>query len=334
MARTAVVINEFGEISLDQALAATSDDTIMVLENGCLCCTVFGDLVSTLNRLYHAREANEIPRFDHVVIETSGLADPSPVIQAFLSDPTLAGLYRVAAVIATIDAVNGPDTLDNHVESVRQVALADHILITKLDLVGGDAAAREAALTDRLHRLNPAARIARIDDPTLDACALLRSSGLDPTCATADARAWLNAAAYAHHDQHDHAGHAHDHDHDHHGLHDRDNASFCFIREQPIPREALRLLLDALQQNLGPNLLRVKGIIHVAEEPDRPAVIQGAQQLLHTLSWLDRWPDADRRSKIVFITQGFERAEVEDMIAVLDRVAMRTAAARARAKGG
>ena len=104
MARTAVVINEFGEIGLDQALAATSDDTIVVLENGCLCCTVFGDLVSTLNRLYHAREASEIPRFDHVVIETSGLADPSPVIQAFLSDPTLAGLYRVSAVIAPLVA--------------------------------------------------------------------------------------------------------------------------------------------------------------------------------------------------------------------------------------
>ena len=120
----------------------------------------------------------------------------------------------------------------------------------------------------------------------------------------------------------------------HHGLHDRDIASFCFMREEPIPREALRFLLDALQQNLGVNLLRVKGIIHVAEEPDRPAVIQGAQHLLHTLSWLDRWPDADRRSKIVFITQGYERAEVEDMIAVLDRVAARTAAARSRARGG
>jgi G3E family GTPase len=116
-------------------------------------------------------------------------------------------------------------------------------------------------------------------------------------------------------------------------LHDRDIASFCFIREQPIPREALRLLLDALQQNLGPSLLRVKGLIHVAEEPDRPAVIQGAQQLLHTLSWLDRWPDADHRSKIVFITQGYERADLEEMIALLDRVAARTAAARARAKG-
>jgi len=331
MANTAVVINEFGEVGLDHMLAARSDDTIMVLENGCLCCTVFGDLVTTLNNLYHAREDGEIPRFDHVVIETSGLADPSPLIQAFLSDPTLAGLYRIGAVVATVDAVNGPATLDNHIESVRQVALADHILLTKLDLVG--QADAEAALTARLRRLNPAARISRIDDPALDVGALLRAAGLDPGVAGADARAWLNAAAYEQHHVHDDHDHHGDHEHhDHHGLHDRDIASFCFIREKPIPREALRLLLDALQQNLGPNLLRVKGLVHVAEEPDRPAVIQGAQHLLHNLSWLERWPDEDRRSKLVFITQGFDRAEVEDMIAVLDRVATRTAAARARAQ--
>jgi len=338
MAKTAVVINEFGEISLDHALATQSDDTIMVLENGCLCCTVFGDLVTTLNNLYHSREDGAIPRFDHVVIETSGLADPSPLIQAFLSDPTLAGLYRIAAVVATVDAVNGPGTLDNHVESVRQVALADRILITKLDLIEpAKAEEGEASLTARLRRLNPAAIISRIDDPAFDIGALLRSTGLDPADPKADSRAWLNAAAYEHdghdhHHDHDHAHH--DHAHDHHGLHDRDIASFCFVRDNPIPREALRLLLDALQQNLGPNLLRVKGIVNVAEEPDRPAVIQGAQHLLHNLTWLDRWPDADRRSKIVFVTQGYDRAEVEDMIAVLDRVAARTAAARARAQGG
>jgi len=342
MANTAVVINEFGEVGLDHVLAAQSDDTIMVLENGCLCCTVFGDLVTTLNNLYHAREDGKIPRFDHVVIETSGLADPAPLIQAFLSDPTLAGLYRIGAVVATLDAVNGPHTLDEHIESVRQVALADRILITKLDLIdAAKAKAAEAALVARLARLNPAAKIARIDDPALDIGELLRGGGLNPADAKADARAWLNAAAYEqpraahdHEHDHDHAGdHAHHDDahHDHHGLHDRDIASFCFIREAPIPREALRLLLDALQQNLGPNLLRVKAIVHVAEEPERPAVIQGAQHLLHNLSFLERWPDDDRRSKFVFITQGFDRAEVEDMIAVLDRVATRTAAARARA---
>ena len=337
MANTAVVINEFGEVGLDHLLAAQSDDTIMVLENGCLCCTVFGDLVTTLNNLFHQREDGAIPRFDHVVIETSGLADPSPLIQAFLSDPTLAGLYRIGMVVATVDAVNGPHTLDEHIESVRQVALADHILITKLDLVAPAKArdAEEAALVARLRRLNPAAKITRIDAPAFDVGEVLRADALKPGDPKADARAWLNAAAYMEQDAHAHDHHDHDHgddDHDHHHLHDRDIASFCFVREQPIAREALRLLLDALQQNLGPNLLRVKGIVNVAEEPDRPAVIQGAQHLLHNLDWLPRWPDADRRSKIVFITQGFDRAEIEDMIALLDRVATRTAAARAKAQ--
>ena len=204
MANTAVVINEFGEVGLDHMLAARSDDTIMVLENGCLCCTVFGDLVTTLNNLYHAREANEIPRFDHVVIETSGLADPSPLIQAFLSDPTLAGLYRIGTVVATVDAVNGPGTLDNHVESVRQIALADHILITKCDLLEqAHAKEAEAALVARLRRLNPAAEISRIDDPAFNVGALLRAEGLDPADAKADARAWLNAAAYEQQNHHD-----------------------------------------------------------------------------------------------------------------------------------
>jgi G3E family GTPase len=335
MAKTAVVINEFGEVPLDHVLTAQSDDTIMVLENGCLCCTVFGDLVTTLNNLYHRREDGDIPRFDHVVIETSGLADPSPLIQAFLSDPTLAGLYRIAAVVATVDAVNGPHTLDEHIESVRQVALADQIFITKLDLVDPTKAkAAEEALTARLRVLNPAASISSIDARSVDLGPILRSDMLAPGGETGNVRAWLNATAYEQRDEHAHA-HSHgddDHAHDHHHLHDRDIASFCFTREQPIPREALRLLLDALQQNLGPNLLRVKGLINVAEEPDRPAVIQGAQHLLHNLTFLERWPDTDRRSKIVFITQGFDRAEVEDMIGLLDRVATRTAAARARAQ--
>jgi G3E family GTPase len=332
LARTAVVINEFGDISLDHALATTSDDTVVVLENGCLCCTVFGDLVGTLNSLYHRREAGEVPPFDHVVIETSGLADPAPVIQAFLSEPTLAGLYRIGTVIVTVDAVNGPDTLDNHDESVRQAALADELLITKLDLVDPAKAGQlEEDLRARLRRLNPVARIRRIDDPALDAVALLTATGPDPASGDQAARAWLNVEAYQA------AGHDHDHDHDHghdhhHGHTHRDDiASFSFIRDKPTSRYALQLLLNSLEQNLGPRLLRVKGLVNVAEEPGRPAVIQGAQHLLHNISWLERWPDADRRTRIVFITQGYGREEVEEMIGLLDRVANRTAAARERA---
>lgn len=330
LARTAVVINEFGEVGLDHLLATTSDDTIVVLENGCLCCTVFGDLVGTLNNLYHRREAGEVPHFDHVVIETSGLADPAPVVQAFLSEPTLAGLYRVGMMIVIFDAVNGPGTLERHEESVRQLALADGILVTKLDLVPvAERATVEAELIERLRRINPAAKIDRIDDPGVDPIALLSGAALDPTTSDTAAKDWLNLPAYEHQD---HDGHHHDHDgHHHHHHRDGDIESFAFVREEPTSRYALQLLLAALEQNLGANLLRVKGLVNVTEEPDRPAVIQGAQHLLHNISWLDRWPDKDRRTRIVFITQNIPRATVEEMIGLLDRVATRTARARERA---
>ena len=336
LARTAVVINEFGEVGLDHALATSSDDTIIVLENGCLCCTVFGDLVGTLNRLYHAREAGEIA-FDHVVIETSGLADPGPVLQAFLSEPTLEGLYRIGAVVATVDAINGPGTLDEHEESVRQVALADHILVTKLDLVPeGERAAVTAGLKTRLRTLNPAADIVLAGEAGAAPVHLLRDAGFDPAEGGEAARAWLNAEAYAddHHD-HDHDHHDHDHDHggfrDHHH-HNIDIASFCLVRDEPVRREALQLLLAAIEKNLGPNLLRVKGLVSVDEEPGKPAVLQGAQHLLHNLTWLDKWPDTDHRTRIVFITQNMPKADLEEMVSLLDRVATRTAAARARAQ--
>jgi G3E family GTPase len=333
LSQTAVVINEFGEISLDHALATTSSDTVVVLENGCLCCTVFGDLIGTLNSLYHRREAGEIPPFERVLIETSGLADPTPVVQAFLSDPTLAGLFRLGTTIATVDGVNGLGTLDQHSESRRQVAVADRLLITKLDLIAPEV--REGAkadLVDRLRSINRVAEIQSVADPALSLEDLLAYGGVDPAKSDDAARAWLNFSAYEDRDG-EHAGHDH-HTHggdekEHH--HRQDIVSFAFVREHPTQRFALQLLLDALEKNLGPNLLRVKGLVNVLEEPDRPAVIQGAQHLLHNISWLDRWPDADRRTRIVFITQNFERADIEEMISLLDRVAARTANARRKA---
>lgn len=333
MARTAVVINEFGEISIDHALTTASNDTILVLENGCLCCTVFGDLVQTLNRLYHARSAGEID-FDRVVIETSGLAEPSPILQAFLSEPTLEGLYRVGAVIATVDAINADATLREHPVSVHQIALADCVLITKLDLVeqSGRLAHRDA-LIGRLRRINSTGAISTIDDPSIDPIKLLRQSSADPTAGAEAAKAWIKAVdaeSGSDHCDHTHGEHERESEHHEH-VHDAAIASFNLIRETPIPREALELLLSSLEKHLGPSLLRVKGLINVAEEPARPAVIQGAQHLLHNLTWLPAWPDADRRTRIVFITHGVSPTELEEMVTLLDRVAQRTANARLRA---
>ena len=328
LARTVVVINEFGDVSLDHSLVAASNDNIVVLENGCMCCTVRGDLLATLTELHAARSANEIPQFDQIIIETSGLADPAPVMQALLSEPALESQYRLARIIATFDAVNGPNTLTRHDESVRQIAMADHILITKLDLVKDvDASTALQRHTVSLQAVNPAALIEQIPSDSAEIVKLLRLQGFDPKHSPEEALKWLNAQAYLH------APHEHDcseHGCESHALHHhlQDIASFCFVREEPIAREALHLLLTSLENNLGSNLLRVKGLVNITEEPGRPVVVQGAQHLLHNLVWLDAWPDADQRTRIVFIAQGIARDAIIEMIELLDRVASRTAKAR------
>lgn len=333
LARTVVVINEFGQISLDHALIAASNDNLVVLENGCMCCTVRGDLLATLSSLHAARSAGEMQPFDHVVIESSGLADPTPILQALLSEPTLEGHYRAARTIATFDAINGAATLARHDESVRQIAVADHILITKLDL----AAAEPAPLTEARHRaalraLNRAADIERAPEGEAETAALLGGRGCDPGRGAAQTLAWLNLEAYS--GAEPHAGHGAQ-GHDTHGhadaRHLQDIASYCFIKSEPMAREALHLLLSSLESNLSANLLRVKGLVNIAEAPGRPAVIQGAQHLLHNLAWLDAWPDEDQRTRIVFIAQGVARETVQEMIELLERVASRTARARQRA---
>lgn len=330
MARTAVIINEFGEIGLDHVLATESNDSVVVLENGCLCCTVRSSLVGTLTDLYQSRRAGRIPFFDNVVIETSGLAEPGPILQAFLSEPTLDGIYRVSSVIAMVDAVNAHGTLQEHEEAVQQIALADRILLSKIDLVKDPQ--MRVRLETELHRINPSAAVSPVDDVLSNLASLFRSPGFDPADPQADPRSWLNLEAYDHASGgHDHA-HSHEHDHDHaHHWHERQIESFCLIRDEPLGRDALQFLLDGITRNLGPNLLRVKGLVNVAEEPGRPAVIQGVQHLLHTMTWLPRWPDADRRTRVIFITRGIVRSELQEMIELLDRVATRSSKARLRA---
>ena len=338
LAKTVVVVNEFGEVGLDHQLFASSSDSVVVLENGCLCCTVRSDLVGTLNSLYHARQGGEVPTFDNVVIETSGLAEPGPVLQAFLSEPTLDGLYRVASVLTLVDAVNWPGTSEAHEESVRQVALADQIRVTKLDMIAGDRQNGSARMRLDLRRINPSAEIAEVDWSSAAVAKLLSSPGFDTADPQADPRPWLNVQAHQNtaHDQdfcdndhdhhhHDHPPHAHSHHLDNKGI-----ENFVLTRENPLTREEVQFLLEGIAQNLGGGLLRVKGLVNIAEEPGRPAVIQGAQHLLHTMTWLDRWPDSDQRTRIVFITQGIPSGNLRDIIDLLDRVSARTFNARAR----
>jgi G3E family GTPase len=330
MKNTVVVINEFGEVGLDHSLVANSDDAVLVLENGCLCCTVRSSLVTTLNELFQSRMAGRIPAFDNVVIETSGLAEPGPVLQAFLSEPTLDGLYRVSGVVTLVDAVNWQNTADNHDEAIRQVALADTIRISKLDLAGPETTDRIMA---DLARLNPAADIAPMQWDTPAIAALLTKDGFDSANPGADPRPWLAVSRYQATEvlapvraetgqEDDFDGQSRNH------LGFKEIESFVLLRDAPISRAELQFLLDGIAQNLGTGLLRVKGLVNVAEEPGRPAVIQGVQHLLHTMTWLDRWPDSDERTRVVFITQGIARESLREVVELLDRMTARTHKAR------
>ena len=329
LSKTVVVVNEFGAVGLDHELFTNSNDAVVVLENGCLCCTVKSDLISTLNNLYHDRANGDLPDFDNVVIETTGLADPGPVLQAFLSEPTLDGLYRVTNVVTVVDAVNWQETSQRHDEALRQVALADDLLISKLDLANEDA---YNVLSQQLKAINPAANIAKLDLSTMAIAPLLMRKGFDAADTMADPSEWLSISSYeAYAQEVAETDGVKDQDIPQHLL-ANGIESFVMTRSKPLSREELQFLLDGISQNLGSSLLRVKGLINILEEPGKPAVVQGVQHLLHNVTWLEKWPTDDERTRVVFITQGIARDSLKDMIEVLDRMSERTFAAREKAR--
>ena len=315
-----IIINEFGEIGLDNVLMAASSDQIVVLENGCLCCTVFGDLIGTLFDLYHRRLAGEI-FFDRVVIETSGLADPTSVVQAFLSDPTLDGLYRMCSMVALIDAVNFEETLRNYDEAVRQIALADTVVVTKLDLFVDDRETRMEQIRSAIQNVNGGAVVLAAPVPPESLARILSFEGLSPGKSAEEAQRWLDPSDCCERSSHTHAAIGPHRLVDHMPV-----GTLSYIREDPLPRRALELLLGGIERNLGPNLLRLKAIVTVEEE-DRPAVIHGAQHLLHNIEWLPDWPFADRKSRFVLIAAGISTEPLREMVALLDRIATRSARA-------
>jgi G3E family GTPase len=329
LAKTVVVVNEFGEVGLDHQLYTSSNDAVVVLENGCLCCTVKSDLIATMNSLYHDRARGDLPDFNNVVIETTGLAEPGPILQAFLSEPTLDGLYRVVNVVTVVDAVNWEATVQKHDEALKQVALADDLLITKLDLTEDDSYTDLAA---QLQAINPAAKIAKADFSAEAVAPLLMHKGFDAADQMADPTQWLSIATYEAYEQKiEETDGVKDQTIPHH-LAAKGIESFVLTRDNPMTREELQFLLDGIGQNLGTCLLRVKGLINILEEPGKPAVVQGVQHLLHNVTWLEKWPTADERTRIVFITQGVVRTDLKDMIELLDRMSARTFAAREKAR--
>ena len=302
MANVMVIINEFGEIGLDHELVESATDDLVLLQSGCLCCTIRGDLIETLRTLYARRSRGEIPAFNRVVIETIGLADPAPILQAIMTDASVMRSFQLDGVISTVDAVAGGATLDRHLEAVKQAAVADRIMLTKTDLAPDEVS---KAAEQRLRALNPAAPIHRIAGGVVDPALLFDVGLYDPATKSLDVQRWLQDEKYAQAHSHGHERHGHDHQHGNAGndsnRHDDHIRAISLVIDEPIPGETLDNWLKSLMQFRGPDLLRFKGIVNVAEMPG-PIVLHGVQHVIYPPVVLKTWPSADRRTRMVFIT--------------------------------
>jgi G3E family GTPase len=303
LARTAVLVNEFGDIGLDHLLVEKLDDTTVLLNAGCLCCTVRGDLARVLREMLPRARRDEISR---IVIETTGLADPVPILATLMTDPVAASAYRLDGIVTVVDAVNGAAHLDTQQEAVRQVAVADRIILSKTDLVDPGPGAGPALLRDRLRALNPGAPVAEVTHGAVDPAFILHAGLFDPAAKQPDVAGWLNAAAFE-----AAAGHHHHHRHDP-NRHDARIAAFCVTLQEPLAWQGLAMWLETLVAARGESLLRVKGILNLRGE-DRPVAIHAVRHLMHRPVKLAAWPEGDpRTSRIVFITRDLPRAVIED----------------------
>jgi G3E family GTPase len=284
---TAVIVNEFGAIGIDHLLVEHAGAEPILLENGCLCCTARGELAATLDSLRRRRARGEVP-FSRVIVETTGLASPAPILDALVGDADVAHAFVLGGIVATVDALCGARTLDRYEEAREQAAIADRLVLTKTDLAESDAAATLAA---RLRALNPAAPIDRGADAAVGQELLFCG---DPTASRFDA---YDAA-----ESHPHGR----------------IQSFCLTRDRPIGWDALKLWLSVLAALCGERLLRVKGFVAVAQSPDRPFLVQGVQHVFDAPVQLRAWPDNDRRTRLVFITDGLSRDLVAGTLDIWD----------------
>jgi G3E family GTPase len=316
MAATAVIVNEFGEIGIDHLLVEKATDDVVLMQSGCLCCTIRGDIADTLVNLFVDRAKGRVPGFERVVIETTGLADPAPILHALMQDPIVAERYMVDGVVTTVDAVNGTGTLDAQVEAVKQAAVADRLLVTKCDVASTDG---RRALEARLAALNPGAPLIEVTGGAVDPAILFNLGLYDPTAKTVEVQRWLGDEAFAHaHDEHegpDEHGRGHHHGRHDVNRHDAHISSFCITRDKPISWTALSGWLDALTSMRGTDLLRIKAIVAIDERPGQPVVLHGVQHLFHPPVLLPEWPSDDHRTRIVFITRDLSRETIEQSFA-------------------
>ena len=323
LADTLVLINEFGDVGLDHLFIEKVDGDMVLMSSGCVCCTIRGDLVNTLEDLLRKLDNGRIKPFRRVILETTGLADPAPILHAIMYHPYLLMRFRLDGVVTVIDAVNGAATLDAHEEAVKQAAVADRLVITKTDLPEG--AARVAALTARLAALNPGARQLIAVKGEATPSALLDCGLFDPETKTPRVKEWLNAevvtAAHDHASHHHHDDHDHDHDHHHHAhdpnRHDAHIRAFCLTGDKPFAPSSFEAFIELLRGTHGPKLLRVKGIVALSDDVNRPVVIHGVQHVFHPPQRLDAWPDDDHRTRIVFILKDLDERFIEALYASL-----------------
>jgi G3E family GTPase len=312
-AGTVAIINELGEIGLDHLLIETSEERFALLDNGCVCCTVRDDLVETLLRLVARATSGELLAFRRVVIETTGLADPAPILHALMADERLAAAYAIDGVVTIVDAANGLATLDARAEAVKQVAVADRLLVAKTDLV--DETTRTLLLA-RLSALNPTAEIILSRDGDAPPAALI-GAALESR-AGGEVVDWFQRAAQpsrfraeAHEEL---CANARCLDPRHGLAHGADISTFCVVIDEPIRWAAFKQWLEYLAMLRGEDLLRFKGLIHIAEKPETPIVVHGVQHVFHPPRELERWPSEDRRTRLVFITRAIPRAVIESTL--------------------
>jgi G3E family GTPase len=298
MGDSAVIINEFGEVALDHLLVEAIEGEVAVLASGCICCTLRSDLEQTLRGLLARRDRGEVPAFSRILVETTGLADPAPIVQLLLNNPLVSHFVRLDAVVTTVDAVHGLRQIDAHAEAVKQAALADRLLLTKTDLATPETV---EDLHRRLLALNPAATRHVVTNGEIAPDVLFGADLFDPARKTVDVGRWINEDAYAG-DRHDHG------DHD---RHDHEITAFCLASDQPLSWQALSTWLGRLRRSEGDHLLRVKGILNLAGERG-PVVIHGVHHIFHPPVILEAWPDSDHRTRIVFIVRGIGRGELEE----------------------
>jgi G3E family GTPase len=330
MKDAAVIINEFGEVGIDHLLVESSSDTVVELSDGCLCCTVRGELVDTLAELVDGMQTGKIKPLSRIVIETTGLADPAPVMQSVMGHPAISQHFDLDGVITVVDAVNGLSTIDGFTEAYKQIAVADRLILTKTTLPeAGDT----KALVARLRALNPRAPITNGDADEAGIAAILVNGLYDPASKIADVDRWLkDEVAHDHHDhghghghghhshhddgEHDH-GHQHQHGHDHHhdvNRHGTSIRSYSIIHDQPIDPMALNMFIDLLRSAHGEKILRMKAIVALTDQPDRPLVLHGVQSIFHMPVRLPAWPEgSDRKTRLVLITKDLSEDYVREL---------------------